>query len=341
MLIGEVSAQSGISARMLRHYDKIGLVPPTGRTEGGYRQYSEEDLRRLFHVEALRSLGLNLHEVADALGNASFSPAALVTRLLNQTQERLDKQHELLGRLSQVQASTPAAWSEVIHTVGLMRRLSAGDPSSRQRTALSLINELEGNVVPLVEAVLNEQDPNVAGASVWALARTGDRTISLLAEALDSPDTGRRRRAVEALEKIGTERAFTTLADASGNSDPLVGDRAVLARATFGRRDSIPALVALIVEGRYDVEASDALTRIALQSRIEGDVGEAIADALSGADVPVRRRLAGALAGIPGSNAQTTLQYLATDSDAGVAATAIFLLKQRRGDENRSGPFRD
>ncbi|NUT51024.1 MAG: MerR family DNA-binding transcriptional regulator, partial [Saccharothrix sp.] len=60
MLSGDVSRHSGVSTRMLRHYDALGLVRPTGRTVGGYREYSAEDVRRIFHVEGLRSLGLSL-----------------------------------------------------------------------------------------------------------------------------------------------------------------------------------------------------------------------------------------------------------------------------------------
>ena len=47
MLIGEVARRSGVSTRMLRHYDALGLVRPTGRTIGGYREYSEADIRRM------------------------------------------------------------------------------------------------------------------------------------------------------------------------------------------------------------------------------------------------------------------------------------------------------
>ncbi|MGW3562241.1 MerR family DNA-binding transcriptional regulator, partial [Streptomyces sp. NPDC000963] len=58
MLIGDVARRSGVSARMLRHYETLGLVRPTGRTGSGYREYSDEDIRRIFHVESLRSLGV-------------------------------------------------------------------------------------------------------------------------------------------------------------------------------------------------------------------------------------------------------------------------------------------
>ena len=47
MLIGEVARHTGLSNRMLRHYDSLGLVRPTGRTSGGYREYSDADLERL------------------------------------------------------------------------------------------------------------------------------------------------------------------------------------------------------------------------------------------------------------------------------------------------------
>ena len=52
MLIGEVAERSGVSARMLRHYDSLGLVSPSERTSGGYRSYSEADLD-LFALRAL------------------------------------------------------------------------------------------------------------------------------------------------------------------------------------------------------------------------------------------------------------------------------------------------
>ncbi len=66
MRISELANRSGVSARMLRHYDRIGLVSPSGRTEAGYREYSQADAWRLFQVESLRSLGLGLAEVREA-----------------------------------------------------------------------------------------------------------------------------------------------------------------------------------------------------------------------------------------------------------------------------------
>ena len=81
MLIGEVARRSGVSARMLRHFDRLGLVRPTSRSGTGYREYSPDDVRRLFHVESLRSLGLSLHDVGRALDDPNFAASGLVDEL--------------------------------------------------------------------------------------------------------------------------------------------------------------------------------------------------------------------------------------------------------------------
>jgi DNA-binding transcriptional MerR regulator len=77
VLIGDVARRSGVSARMLRHYDSLGLVRPKGRTDAGYREYSSEDIGRIFHIESPRSLGLSLREVGRALDDPGFTPSEL------------------------------------------------------------------------------------------------------------------------------------------------------------------------------------------------------------------------------------------------------------------------
>jgi DNA-binding transcriptional MerR regulator len=330
VLIGEVAEQSGLSTRMLRHYDAIGLVSPTGRTQGGYRQYSDEDLRRLFHVEALRSLGLSLQDVADALGDLSFSPAALLEQLVARTRDRLAREEELLRRLGQVQASDPSAWSDVLRTIGLLRGLDASDPSARQRLALSLAGEGDRDAVLLAEAALDEPDPNVAGALTWALARMGDSAIPVLAEALDSPDPDRRHRAVAALGKLDSPGASGVLAEAVRHPDPLVRGRAAIARGRHGGTDAIPALVSLVVEGRDDVDAADVLASLATRSGRGDEIAKALAGELAGASHDVRQRLTTALADVPGPLAEATLARLADDADRRIALTAAAVLRVRR-----------
>lgn len=133
MLIGEVSRQSGVSTRMLRHYDTLGLVKPTGRTSGGYREYSADDIRRLFHVESLRTLGLSLDETRRALDEPDFAPADLVGDLITHTRRRIAAEQELLTKLERVDATAPSEWEDVLRMVTLLRALEVrvcGPPST-------------------------------------------------------------------------------------------------------------------------------------------------------------------------------------------------------------------
>lgn len=109
MLIGEVARRSGVSARMLRHYESLGLVRPSERTGSGYREYAAEDIRRIFHIESLRSLGLSLREIGLALDDPAFAPAALVGELVQRTRERIAAETELLRRLDRIRAADPGA----------------------------------------------------------------------------------------------------------------------------------------------------------------------------------------------------------------------------------------
>lgn len=65
--ISEVAKMSGVSPRMLRHYDEIGLLVPSDRSVSGYRQYSEADLYQLQRILSLRATGLSLEEIGEVL----------------------------------------------------------------------------------------------------------------------------------------------------------------------------------------------------------------------------------------------------------------------------------
>lgn len=287
MLIGDVARRSGVSARMLRHYDSLGLVRPTGRTVSGYREYSSEDIRRIFHVESLRSLGLSLREVARALDDPGFRPSELVDDLVRQTQERIAVETALLTRLRRIGAAGPADWEDVLQIVALLHALGSESAGKRQRAALSSVEEVPVPVEALVEAVLSETDPNVAGALRWAVAQSGGAALELLAQGLASPVAGVRERAVQSIAEVPDERAIAVLQGALTSPDAAVRRHAALALGARGAADAVPTLIDMIVEGTNDVDAADALSALASRSGSADQIAAALVDRLP--TVPVDR----------------------------------------------------
>ncbi|MGC4028668.1 MAG: Cu(I)-responsive transcriptional regulator [Steroidobacteraceae bacterium] len=68
MNIGEASKASGVSAKMIRYYEQIGLIPMADRTPSGYRAYSQADIQRLHFIRHARDLGFQVPEIGNLLG---------------------------------------------------------------------------------------------------------------------------------------------------------------------------------------------------------------------------------------------------------------------------------
>lgn len=85
MKIGQASSASGVSERMIRHYEKIGLMPKAARRDSGYRDYDERDVNTLRFIRRARDLGFPTEEISRLLalwhdrGRASSEVKALAS----------------------------------------------------------------------------------------------------------------------------------------------------------------------------------------------------------------------------------------------------------------------
>lgn len=68
MNIGDAAKASGVSAKMIRHYEEVGLVPAAARTEAGYRQYLDADVHTLRFIRHARDLGFSIPEIGELVG---------------------------------------------------------------------------------------------------------------------------------------------------------------------------------------------------------------------------------------------------------------------------------
>jgi len=105
MNIGEASKASGVSAKMIRYYEQIGLIPPAERKSSGYRFYTQEDIHRLHFIRRARDLGFSVAEIGDLLGlwNDRSRQSADVKRLaqahIAELEQRIEKLRQMTGTL--------------------------------------------------------------------------------------------------------------------------------------------------------------------------------------------------------------------------------------------------
>jgi MerR family transcriptional regulator, copper efflux regulator len=67
MQIGEVAARTELSLRSLRHWEEVGLLRPSGRTEGGFRLYTEADVEKILVIRRMKPLGFTLEQMSAAM----------------------------------------------------------------------------------------------------------------------------------------------------------------------------------------------------------------------------------------------------------------------------------
>jgi MerR family transcriptional regulator, thiopeptide resistance regulator len=100
--IGAVAKATGLTVRTLHHYDAIGLLRPTERSEAGYRLYDEADLRRLYRIIAMRGMGFPLETIGRALDHRREDPRPAVRDHLRQVEEQLRLAAQLQAKLTGV-----------------------------------------------------------------------------------------------------------------------------------------------------------------------------------------------------------------------------------------------
>lgn len=108
MNIGQAAQHTGLSAKMIRHYEALGLLPQAARTRSGYRHYGHQDLQRLLFIRHARDLGFSLDAVRELLslwnnpGRSSREVRALAQSHIEQMLQRRAELDRMIGALQQL-----------------------------------------------------------------------------------------------------------------------------------------------------------------------------------------------------------------------------------------------
>jgi len=109
MNISQAAQASGLSARMIRHYEDIGLLPAPTRSQAGYRQYTERNLHQLRFIHSARQLGFSMEQIAQLLAlwqdrsRSSSEVKVLAQQHLQELEQKiadLQAMHDTLAELA-------------------------------------------------------------------------------------------------------------------------------------------------------------------------------------------------------------------------------------------------
>ncbi|MEW7966149.1 MerR family transcriptional regulator, partial [Acinetobacter baumannii] len=102
--VGELAKQTGLTVRALHHYDDIGLLQPSARSDAGYRLYTRKDITRLHQIQALRGLGMSLAEIYTVLEDPDLALLPIIDRQIQAIDQRLAEQKKLRNQLGQLKS---------------------------------------------------------------------------------------------------------------------------------------------------------------------------------------------------------------------------------------------
>jgi DNA-binding transcriptional MerR regulator len=101
--IGELGKHTGLTVRALHHYDAIGLLKPSARSDAGYRLYNRHDIARLHQIQALRKFGLSLADIGTYLARPDQPLATVVAQQITMLTRQIDQASTLRARLVDLQ----------------------------------------------------------------------------------------------------------------------------------------------------------------------------------------------------------------------------------------------
>ena len=183
--VGELARRTGLTVRALHHYDEIGLLAPSLRTEAGHRLYAGEDVARLQQIQSLRALGIPLDEIRRLLEDPTISPLRVIYLHLARLREQIAQQTRLASRLKKVahhlesaETVSPDALCQLIEGMTMIEKYFTTEQleelrQREQQVGAERIRDVGkewAEIIPAVRAEM-ERGTDPASPKVQALAK--------------------------------------------------------------------------------------------------------------------------------------------------------------------------
>ncbi|MCB0962423.1 MAG: MerR family transcriptional regulator [Acidimicrobiales bacterium] len=185
--VGELAEATGLTVRTLHHYESIGLLVASGRSEAGHRRYDVADVDRLYRICLLRDLGLGLPEVARALDDPSWAIGAALDAHLDELDRRLAATAGLRRRVAALaRSAADAQHPTTTDLTTLVEEMTMLDTALERRIAILVYADIEAahaylaRVFGMVGGELTRDD---GGTVVHGELEAGDGVIWLHREA--------------------------------------------------------------------------------------------------------------------------------------------------------------
>jgi DNA-binding transcriptional MerR regulator len=151
----EFAKRAGVTIRALHHYDRLGLLKPSGRTAAGYRLYTDRDLVRLEQIVALKFIGFPLSQIRELLNRKDLDVTAMLgqqRRIIAEKRDHLDRAIRAIERAEQALASGEQTdWEPFRKIIEVIQMLTRKDWMKKYYTEDQL-NDLRKRWSPEVQA---------------------------------------------------------------------------------------------------------------------------------------------------------------------------------------------
>jgi DNA-binding transcriptional MerR regulator len=247
--IGDLAKRSGLSVRALHHYDSIGLLSPSVRTDSGTRLYGEADLVRLHRIQTLKQVGYSLIEIRQNLDDPDINPLDIIQRQITILRERARQATQLRERLERVAAQmcggAPLANSDWLDLLELMsiydRHLTDEEVRTLHNPKQTGASQIEAQWAVLVTEVRHAMDARVATDSAAARVFAWRWVRLVIAKTNNSAALAIKLRALQTSES----RAQEIVGIGPGMFD-WIGQAIVHARMALFAKHLVPHEVELI-----------------------------------------------------------------------------------------------